>query len=74
MVPGMDSIKPPGTLKITGNINANWKTFKQQFELYLAAIGVSETSNKRKIALLLTVGGTGAIEGYTGLYAYFIKW
>ena len=55
MVPGIDSIKPPGTLKLTGNLNATWKTFKQQFELYLAAIGVSETSNKRKIALLLTV-------------------
>ena len=64
MVPGVDSIKPPGTLKLTENLNANWKTFKQQFELYLAAIGVSETSNKRKIALLLTVAGTEAIEVY----------
>ena len=62
MVPGMDAIKPPGTLKLTGNLHANWKTFKQQ--LYLAAIGASETSNERKIALLLTVAGTEAIEVY----------
>jgi hypothetical protein len=64
MVPGMDSLKPPGTLKLTGNLDANWKTFKQQFELYLTTIGVSETSNKRKIALLLPVAGTEAIEVY----------
>ena len=60
----MDSLKPPGTLKLTGNLDANWKTFKQQFELYLTTIGVSETSNKRKIALLLSVAGTEAIEVY----------
>lgn len=64
MVPGMDAIKPPGSLKLTGNLDTNWRSFKQQFELYIAAIGASETASKRKVALLLTVAGTEAIEVY----------
>lgn len=60
----MDAIKPPAALKLTGNLDANWRTFKQQFELYLAAIDVEESAQKRKVALLLTLAGTEAIEVY----------
>ena len=59
----MDSIKPPGTLKLTGNLDANWKTFKQQFELYLAAIGVSETPNAGIPPHVLRYGHTNRVRG-----------
>lgn len=58
----MDALKPPGQLKLTGNVDANWKAFKQQFLLYLSAVGVDRRADERKIAMLLTVAGTDAIE------------
>lgn len=45
-----------------GNVDGNWRSFKQQFELYLAALGLESKSDARKIALLLTVAGPQAIE------------
>ncbi len=29
----MDAIKPPSSLKLCGNVDANWLTFKQHFQL-----------------------------------------
>lgn len=45
-----------------GNVDSNWRSFKQQFELYMAAVGLDSKSDARKIALLLTVAGPQAIE------------
>lgn len=47
---------PPDELKLTGNVNENWKAFKQSFELYAFAIGL-DGNEWRKIALLPTVPG-----------------
>ncbi|KAK7886282.1 hypothetical protein WMY93_025903 [Mugilogobius chulae] len=58
----MDSVKPPAPLKMTGNVDANWKIFKQQFMLYISAVGVDSRANERKIALLLTIAGAEAID------------
>lgn len=58
----MDAIKPPSPLKLTGNVDASWRTFKQQFKLYIAAVGVDRRADERKIAMLLTIAGTEAIE------------
>ncbi|CAL9688321.1 unnamed protein product [Knipowitschia caucasica] len=58
----MDALRPPEGLKLVGNVDSNWRTFKQQFELYLAALGLDSKSDARKIALLLTVAGPQAIE------------
>ncbi len=58
----MDTVKPPGPLKLTGNVDANWRTFKQHFQLYIAAVGVDQRAEERKIAMLLTVAGPEAIE------------
>lgn len=58
----MDAVKPPTPLKMTGNVDANWRTFKQQFQLYIAAVGVDRRAEERKIALLLTIAGAEAIE------------
>ncbi|XP_060752196.1 uncharacterized protein LOC132863418 isoform X2 [Tachysurus vachellii] len=58
----MDAIKPPVSLKLCGNVDANWRTFKQQFELYVTAIGQTAAADDRKIALLLTIAGVDAVE------------
>lgn len=47
---------------MTGNVDANWRTFKQKFQLYIAAVGVDRRAEERKIALLLTIAGAEAIE------------
>ncbi|KAL7851936.1 hypothetical protein SRHO_G00177210 [Serrasalmus rhombeus] len=60
----MDTLKPPEHLKLTGNVDSNWRTFKQQFLLYVAAIGLDTKPDTRKIAVLLTVAGPQAIEVY----------
>lgn len=58
----MESLRPPEGLKLTGNVDCNWRTFKQQFELYISAIGLENKPDERKIALLLTIAGPNAIE------------
>ncbi|CAK6975876.1 unnamed protein product [Scomber scombrus] len=58
----METLRPPEGLKLVGNVDGNWRCFKQQFELYLAAVGLDSKSDARKIALLLTVAGPQAIE------------
>lgn len=50
----MEAVKPPGPLKLTGNVDAS----------YIAAVGVDQRADKRKIAILLTVAGTEAIEAF----------
>lgn len=58
----MDVIKPPEQLKLTGNIDYAWKQFYQAFQLYLTATGANDKSGKRKVALLLMIAGSQAIE------------
>lgn len=60
----MEAIKPPGPLKLSGNVDANWRTFKQQLTLYVLAVGQSEAADERKIAMLLTIAGVDAVEVY----------
>lgn len=56
----MDTMKPLEGLKQVGNVNSNWQSFKQRFELYIAAIGLDNKPDA--ITLLLTVAGPQAIE------------
>lgn len=60
----MDGVKPPEHLKLTGNVDSNWRTFKQQFRLYIEAMGLDSKPDARKVALLLTIAGPQAIEVY----------
>ncbi|XP_049275515.1 uncharacterized protein LOC119372299 isoform X3 [Rhipicephalus sanguineus] len=65
----MDSLRLPGPLNTTGEASKNWQTFKQRFELFLAA---SEPTDKQrsvssKTALLLSVAGEDAIEIFNTL-------
>ena len=63
----MNNIQPPPNLNLKGNLQENWKRFKQRFELYLQAIEADEKSDERKIALFLTVAGPESIEVYNTL-------
>lgn len=60
----MDTLKPPENLKLTGNVDSNWRSFRQHFELYMTAIGMDTKPEARKVALLLTIAGPQAIEVY----------
>lgn len=58
----METLKPAEGLKLVGNVDGNRRRFKQQVELYMAAIGLDSKPDARKIALLLMVAGPQAIE------------
>lgn len=60
----MDAVKPPEFLKLTGIVDISWRTFKQQFTLFMQAVGLDDESDSQKIPLLLTVAGPQAIEVY----------
>ena len=49
----MDTLQQPETLSFTGNVDQNWKSFIQQFELYLTAINADKKGDTQKIVLLL---------------------
>ncbi|XP_072770488.1 uncharacterized protein [Nerophis lumbriciformis] len=57
-------LKPPEKLRLSGNVDSNWRTFKQQFQLYMAAMALQDKPDARKVALLLTIAGPHAIEVY----------
>lgn len=59
----MNSVRQPDELKLTGNVDENWRVFKQCSELYALAIELEE-NEQRKIALLLTVAGRSALDMY----------
>lgn len=57
-------LKPPESLKLTGNVDENWRVFKQRFQLYVAAMGLETKPEPRKVAMLLTIAGAQALEVY----------
>ena len=63
----MENLRPPSELKLSGNVDDNWKRFKQRFELYLLAIGADEKGDARKVGIFLTVAGTEALDVYNTL-------
>ena len=62
----MDQLKPPNALRFEGNIGEVWKKFKQRIELYFTATGLSEKSDKVKIAAFLHVAGEEAVTVFNG--------
>ena len=62
----MDKVLPmPEELNVlTGNRSKNFDIFKQKWQLYEEATKLNEESNKRRLATLLTVIGTPALEVY----------
>ena len=60
----MESIRQPNALILTGDLAEHWRQFKQEFKLYLIATGLDNKSVEQKIALLLYVAKSSAIEVY----------
>ncbi|XP_064637879.1 uncharacterized protein LOC135494059 [Lineus longissimus] len=58
----MEVIKQPDPLSLEGNVDHNWRSFKQRFEMYLLAEDGAGFSDQRKIAVLLTVAGQPAMD------------
>ena len=60
----MDVLPSPSPLELTGNVAENWKKFKQSFQLYIDAIGVSQKEDKQQTSILLHVIGEPALDVY----------
>ena len=60
----MDKLSPPEQMSFEGNVAENWCKWKQCFELFLAASGLSEKDDKVQSATLLHVAGPDALEIY----------
>ena len=60
----MDKLDPPEPLSFEGNVQENWRRWKQEFELYLAATESDGKSEKVKSSILLTCIGKRAREIY----------
>lgn len=56
------NLPPPSTLSLDGNLKENFRRFKQQFEIYMSATGLSEKEDEVKTNTLLHVIGPEAIE------------
>jgi len=55
-----NGFSPPEALLFQGNINENWKRWKQQLDLYLVATEKEKKSDKIKSSILLTcIGNKG---------------
>ena len=65
----MDDLKllQPPPLILSGDVAGNWEKFHQRLLLYLQATAKDTAASKVKIAILLTVGGSEAIELYNTL-------
>ena len=60
----MDKLQPPGPLNLQGNLAENWRKWKQQFQLFSSASGLSEKDKKVQSAMLLHLAGEEALEIY----------
>ena len=60
----MDKLSPPEQMSFEGNVAENWRKWKQRFELFLAASGLSEKDDKVQSATLFHVAGPDALEIY----------
>lgn len=49
--------KPPKELDFAGNISQKWRTFSNEFEIFLCAAGLEDKADKRKTMTLLNVIG-----------------
>ena len=56
------NLTPPGPLRLQGNIDNNWRLFKQTFSNYLAGSDLTGKSDAIKIGILLSCLGSDCIE------------
>ena len=60
----MERLKPPKSLSLEGNLEQNWKTWKQELTLYMQASESSEKSYTVKSSILLHCIGSKSREIY----------
>ena len=61
----MDKLTPPEQLNLeSGNLAENWRQWRQRFDIFSLATGLSEKSDKVQSATLLHVAGPTALEVY----------
>ena len=60
----MDKLTPPEALSLDGNIANNWRRWKQRYEIFTLASGLSGKEPKIQAATFLHVAGTEALEVY----------
>ena len=60
----MDKLSPPEALNLDGNIAENWRRWKQRFEIFSLASGLSEKDAGIQAAAFLHVAGPEALEIY----------
>ena len=60
----MDQLSPPETLNLDGNIADNWRRWKQRFEIFSLASGLSGKTAGVQAATFLHVAGPEALEVY----------
>ena len=60
----MDKLSPPEALNLDGNIAENWRRWKQRFEIFSLASGLSEKDVGIQAAAFLHVAGPEALEVY----------
>lgn len=54
----------PAVLSFEGNVAENFRKFKQNFEIYLKASGLTTKTNDQKVAILLNAIGEEGVEIY----------
>ena len=60
----MDQLSPPEALNLDGNIAENWRQWKQRFEIFSLASGLSKKDAGVQAATFLHVAGPEALEVY----------
>ena len=61
----MDKLTPPEQLNLeSGNLAENWRQWRQRFDIFSLATGLSEKSDKVQSATLLHVAGPTGLEIY----------
>jgi len=57
----------PDALVLTGNLVENWRIFREAFEIYIEAAGLTTASNKRQVAIFLNLVSKEGLERYNTL-------
>ena len=57
-------LNPPTPFSLDGNVQENWRAWKQNFQIYLVATESDEKTDKVKANLLLHVIGDAAKQVY----------
>jgi len=63
----MNSFNKPGPLVLNGNINEQFRVFKQEINIYFKATKTNKEENDVQVARLLNLMGTDALKIYNTL-------